>query len=431
MLALPVLAVLTYRLARHWVGPVVAALTVALLLGNRAVLLFSTELAPYTVEAACTPAVLLLWLGARAPGVTPRGRWLRYGGLALLALLATPAAFLLAPLLLADLVAAARRRDLASLAPSVLVGLVTSWHVLLYAGRQRVPKLGQYWDETFLPRDPGGLLRGVWHGLASYVPKALTGGTSDRASARGDEVGMSAELRWLIATAMVALLVAGVVAATRERSVRPLPLVLFGALLAQVAASVLEMWPFTFNRVNTFLLPVAYVLGAVGASRLTRALWPERGYEIAVVLCLAAYGMFAVATWRQVAVVRERAPAAVFGQELREYADVVRARGGPGDVVLVVHPLAEKGWRYYMRYRDGGREVAPSRTFVVDRAGLDEAALRSFLAAHPDARRVYVVGLLGTKPVTLRGVFDAAEAHGFAQGETLRGATASLRVLTR
>ncbi len=432
LVALPVLGVVTYRLARRWVNPIAALLAAGALLANRMVLTFATELAPYTVEAACTAGVVLLWVGARDEGRSPAGRWWRYGVIALLALVATPVAFVLGPLLLVDLARAVRDRDPASLAPSVVAGLVTLLHLVLYVGRQSAQTRGDYWADAFVPRD-GGLLGAVWAGLASYVPRAVTSGTAHQPSRPDGEVVLDPGVRGALVVALLALLVAGVVAAVRDARVRPLAVALFGCLLAQVVASSARFWPYGFSRVNTFLLPLAYVLAAAGVVHVARALWPDRGHDMVVVAGVAAFALVAGVSWQQVATVRREAAQPAFGDDLGGLVDQVRERAVAGDVAVIVHSMAEKGFRYYMAHplRAGGTPIAPERTLTLDGAAPDTGALRAFLDANSGARHVYLVAFRGTRPAAIGAVLSVSAERSYVETAVFRGHAGGIRELTR
>ena len=78
---------------------------------------------------------------------------------------------------------------------------------------------------------------------------------------------------------LVVLLAAGVVAAVRDAAGRALVTAVGGALLLELAASAARRWPFGLIRVNIFVLPLLYILGAIGAVWLARALIGEPGAD--------------------------------------------------------------------------------------------------------------------------------------------------------
>jgi hypothetical protein len=413
VVSLPVLAYLAYLLARRFLGPLGSGLTVALLLVNRMVLTFAAELAPYTVEAACTVGVLLCWLAAR--DATPRGRTWRYAVMAALALVATPVVFVLAPLLAFDVVAAARGRQWSRLAAPVATGVVALAHLAFYVGRQTNQAHAPYWRDFFVPHSPGGAVAFTVRRLAGWVPRALTGGTAHFPVVPDGEIALASPARVALTVVVAAALAAGLVTALRERRLRPLALALLGALAGQWVASYGSYWPFGFTRVNTFLLPLLYLLAAVGAARLG-ALVPRAA---AVVAGAVAFALVAFVGARQVATVRAEAGRPAFASTLPDLVAIARERAAPGDEAVLVHPMAEKGWAYYTRFRGGG--IPAARTLVLQPSGADVAGLGPFLAAHP--AHVYVMVLQGVGAATVRGVEEALVAGGYARTGLWRAAS--------
>lgn len=406
--SLPALAVLTYRLGRHWLGVTASVLTVVALLLNRMVLTFATELAPYTVEAACAVAIVLLWLGERR-------RPLRYAAMAALALVATPAVFVLAPLLATDLVRAIRSRQWVPLVAPVATGVVALLHLALYVARQAEQADGHYWQDFFVPRSaaaPGA----VWRGLASYVPRAVTGGTSHFPLVLDGELTMPAGLRVALIVAMTIALLLGLVLGLRDPATRILPVALLGMLAAQVVAALAGYWPFGFTRVNTFLLPFGYLLAAAGAARLPR---PSALRVPAALAGAAAYVLVLSVGTRQAGIVRRELDHPAFGARLGELADVVRHRADPADVVVLVHPMTEKGWAYYTHQRDGGSgvRITADRTLVLNGSEPDPGVVTVFATAHPDAVHVWLVALTGSRPATVDEAAKALAALGYTQAE--------------
>jgi hypothetical protein len=430
LVSLPVLAVLTYVLCRRWLGVLASVLTTLAVLVNRMVLTFAAELAPYTIEAACSVGALLLWLSARE--AAPRGRWWRYGVLAVLMLVATPVVLVVAGLFLLDLLRAWRTRQWAYVLPAVAAGLVGLLHVATYVGKQQSQVHGPYWQSMFLPRSPGGFVRGVWRGLANYVPNALTGGTAHFPVVPDGEVWFPAALRLVLMVAMVVGVVAGFVFGFRDREVRPLPVAVAVCIAAQAVASVAHRWPFAYTRVQTFLLPLAYVLVAVGVTRLggaLRARVPWRGVAAAGV---AAYAVVLAVGVQQVRVVRAEGQRPAYGTRLPALVSRVRAAAAPTDVVVLHHEMTPKGWAFYMDNASGGVRLGPDRTVTLDATVVRTEPLVALLDAHPEATRVWTVGLTGTHPRTVRAVHQVLAARGWTEtGYWREEATGGLREFRR
>jgi hypothetical protein len=406
--SLPALAVLTYLLGRRWLGVTASVLTVVALLLNRMVLTFATELAPYTVEAACAVAIVLLWLGER------HRPW-RYAAIAALSVIATPAVFVLAPLLATDLVRAVRAREWRPLVAPVATGAVALLHLAVYVTRQSAQAGGDYWQNFYVPHSPAGAASAVWRGLAGYVPRALTGGTSHFPLVPDGELTMPGGLRVVLVVAMTAVLLLGLVLGLRDPAARVLPVTLLGMLGAEVVAALAGYWPFGFTRVNTFLLPFGYLLAALGATRL-----PRRAVRVPAVLAgAAAYVLVLSVGVRQAGIVRRELDRPAFGARLGVLADVVRHRAGPADAVVLVHPMTEKGWAYYTRQRagTGGVRIPAGRTLVVSGSDPDPDAVTAFVGAHPDAVHVWLVALTGSRPSTVAEAAKALAALGYTQRE--------------
>jgi hypothetical protein len=414
LVSLPILGVLTYRLCRRWTGAVAALLAALALLGSRMTLTFGAELAPYTVEAACVAGALLLWFGAQdRRWCSPLERWARYAGIAALLLLATPLALVMAPLFVVDVVRAVRHRSPSWALPAVAAGLAGLVHLVAYVNIQTSQVHGPYWQDTFLRGD--SLLADLWRGLATWVPNALTGGTGHFPNVPDGEVPFPSWARAALAVLMVVALLAGVVAAARDREARWLVVALGGCLVAQAAASLAHRWPFTFTRVNTFLLPVAYVLVATGMSRAGRFLRrrPAPLRATALAAGLAAYGLVLAVGYRQVATVEAEGRRPAYGTGLPRLVEQVRLRAGSGDVVVLHHEMTTKGWELYMARAGAGPTVPRGRTVTLHSSEVDVLPLLRFLDAHPDAPRVYVVGLTGTHREPVRAVQQVLRQRGY------------------
>jgi hypothetical protein len=418
-LTTPALAWAGYLLARRWLGVGASLLTMVALLANVMVMTYSTQLAPFDLEAACVTAVLLLWLQAGDPGRPTRGRWIRYLAMGTLATFATPVIFLLGPLLVTDLVRGGRRRHWQELGPTVAAGALAVAHLGFYIGQQTGQTQGQYWNDFFLPHGSLGQALGfLGRQLASWVPGALTGQTAYLPSVPEGTLALGRVPAMLLCGVLLVALASGVWFATADPRLRVLPIAVGGCLALQALASALRLWPFGLARVNTFLLPLGYLLGAIGLHRLLswlRRLGARRAWRpvilaataVAVTLASAGYLDMLVVGARQLDAIRADARGPAFASGMPQLVAATRNNAGDGDLAVVVHPMAAKGWDYYMRFHHsddprlaGAPRIGPDRTLLLSSRPnqQDRQRLRTFLADHPTAKRVFVMILWGTRP---------------------------------
>jgi hypothetical protein len=429
VLALPALAWATWRVARHWLGMVASAVIAAAVLASGPVVLLATELKPFTTEALCCVAGLLLWLEASDPHRHPTLlRTALYVGIGLCAVVATPLVFVIAPLLAVDIARGLWHRDelLQRAGPAMLAGGLALAHLAWFI----LPQLGNanvhYWDANFLPGR--GQLGFVASQLGTFVPEV---------------VSYHRPLPPGVNHAVTALLVVGLASGTAfavtDRLAWPLPVALAGALTIQLVASALHLWPFGFVRVNVFLVPLFYLLAGFGVARLAgfvqtlarhgRPATRTMGVAaLAVVLTGAAVGCWGVARASAAAI----APAhrqqlgSAWGDGMRALVGQARDQAGPRDLSIVAGRMGVKGWSYYMWHYEGWSSetsrasgpIPPDRTLMGDPP--DRPSVTAFLAAHPTASRVLVLTMTNAKRGWKAAITRPLRAAGYQQVRTSR-----------
>jgi hypothetical protein len=409
-----VLAIATYAVARRFVGVVAAALTAGALVANGFLAPYIPQIKQYPAEMALTMVALLLWLQAGDPG---RSRWDqagRYLGVLLCLLTSIATAFVVAPLLALDLARVVRgRRMLPRALMALVTGAVALAHLVVFVLPQnKAAGPGSYWELTFMPTSSlGAATEFVVRQAQSFVPGLVT---------HPGAIVAASPARWITALVLVGLAATTAVALV-DRRVRPLLVALGGALLLQLVASGLRLWPFGLVRVNLFLIPLLYLIVGIGAARtlallarasIGRGPWrrPLWGRPLTGVCALALAGLVAVggsagvrastAQLNSVGVTPGKPGWSVgltgWGEGLRGFVERTRLQAGPNDVVVVVRRMGFKGWSYYMWSYTGwpasvaGRPpVDQRRTLMMD--AVDEGRLRAFLAEHHNAERVFVV----------------------------------------
>jgi hypothetical protein len=208
---------------------------------------------------------------------------------------------------------------------------------------------------------------------------------------------------------------------------------LAGALGLQLVAASIRLWAFGALRINLFLIPLVYLLAAVGASRLVQLLarWPRSALPpaarraaaagSAVLLGVGVAGLLVAGAF-DAAGIRQLRRQSLSGnpyEGIRELVLAARPYADTGDVVVFAqHPVYKnfKGWAYYAgAYRGwppGARPTAPppARSLQVERH--DPGQVRRFLAAHADAGHVLSVTMANAHPGTAESVALALRAAG-------------------
>jgi hypothetical protein len=476
VLAFLALGPVTYALTRRFLGPVASFLVAAATIANAGMLTYGLQLKPFTLEALGAELALLLWFEADGPDASLGERLICYAGIGLCAVFGTATAFVVGPLLLVDLVRFVRGSGLVRLVPPALAGAITLAHLVGFVMVQTNQSNSSYWNGYFMPGGTfGDKLDFVLRSLGSYVPGIVVGEVSvghpeiTRTFAFGPTaVGMFVPF-------LVIALVLGALTALRSRPGRVLLSVVLLALLGQLVAASMRLWPFGFARTNLYLVPFAYVLAGIGVARtvaavrrlsqrqrelnswlaapplarqLARRLWklwlgapsllrpliaPARvrwllsrsWLHVPAVAALGVVAFVALVNLvsidqvsvRQAQLVELQSRPVPFGAELRLLVHDLRMRDTRDDLVVHLSPMTVKGWDYYMRFYQGyGPEVryppiGPSRTILP----ADPNQLYRFLNAWPGARDVHVVIQQGQSQEEVKAMFPVIQHFGFRE----------------
>ena len=194
----------------------------------------------------------------------------------------------------------------------------------------------------------------------------------------------------------------------REAAGRSLVVAAGGAVLLELIASVAHRWPFGMQRVSVFLLPLLYILMAIGAVRLARLAaghvparlvwWRYAALGIGAVALAVAGATAGVATSRALAQTIQLQYQPAPGSGYQAAAARARTLAAPGDVVVIESGEAWYGdaWLYYMdKYQGWTGAVAArppipaARTLAV--FYVTPRAVARFLAAHPGSPEVFLL----------------------------------------
>ncbi len=428
ILALPVTTLLTYALARWWLGRPAAAIIAAAVTVNGSLIVYGMQLKSYLPEAACAAAVVLLWLRARRAAEDGRSPLPAQAGLLICGITSLSALLLLAPLLLIDLGAALAvlrpagrgagrrttpwRRDPAArrLPGAVAVGVAALAHLTFFVLPQSYLTKTPYWAGFFLHRATG------WHQLrtagADLASRSLTDALLRPDGQYGSPfVGsklLTPSAGWVVLALTIGLVVAwsaGLVGAARSRDGRALVAAILGAIALVVVGGALKQWPAGWVRANLFLLPPLYVLAGVGARSLVRAARAPGGAVgtlLGVVVTVAALGFAGLAVTvgiGRVDEVRTTAHDPLLLGDLSQLVAVQKAQAHPGDVQIVVSWRKDleqwyKPQQYYAFYADetrAGTAVTNNDTLLLPPGGAFGDPIKAFLAARPHAGAVFLV----------------------------------------
>jgi hypothetical protein len=484
VLAFLALGPVTYALTRRFLGPVASSLVAAATVANSGMLTYGLQLKPFTLEALGAELALLLWFAADEPDASLGERLTCYAGIGLCTVFGTATAFVVGPLLLIDLVRYARGSGLVRLVPPVLAGAITLAHLVGFVLVQTRQSDSSYWNGYFVPGGGfGDKLDFVVRGLGSYVPGMVVGGHPE--ITRRFAFGPTAA--GMFVPFLVIALVLGVLTALRSRHGRVLLSLVALALVGQLAAASMRLWPFGFARTNLYLVPFAYLLAGIGvartvaavrrlsqrqrelsswlaapplARRLARRLWelwlgapsllrpllaPARvrwllsrsWLHLPAVAALGVVALVAVVNLvsidqvsvRQAQLVELQSRPVPFGGELRLLVHDLRMRDTRDDLVVHFSPMTVKGWDYYMRFYQGyGPEVryppiGPSRTVLP----ADPNQLYRFLNAWPRAHDLHVVIQQGQSQAEVKAMFPVIQQFGFR--ESFREASGATSVI--
>jgi hypothetical protein len=421
---LPLLGVATYLLGRRWLGRVVSFCAAALLLANGWIVSYALQLKSYSYEGLFAVAAVGVYLLAQ------RTTWRRaqlmglYGALGLTCVFSLPNLLVVGPLLALDLVRTIRGRDQGAwrVAGAALAGAIALVHYVAFVSPQaRVAGTG-FFTANYAPHAIGPFLRFAAAGFGSYVPSMVIGIAGGAVNAAPSYPPPAAANGVLIAV-IVILLAAGVAAAVRDAAGRALVTAAGGAVLLELAASTVRRWPFGLIRVNIFVLPLLYILGAIGAVWLARALislWGADGTRpvrahwwrtvaavvagAAVIVAAAGVGL---STARTFAATSRLAVAPTWFGATRAAVAQARLAGAPDDLVIIraersPHDWYAGPWLYYMdKYRGWTGAVAArppipaANTLAV--SYVTPRAVARFLAAHPGSPEIFLLEYLNPR----------------------------------
>ncbi|WP_230204974.1 glycosyltransferase family 39 protein [Parafrankia elaeagni] len=458
------LAAATWLLARRLTGRGAAAGAVLAVTLAGTVVDLASQVKPYTLDAACAVAVVLVWM---SDPPSTRGLLARRIAAGLLAVLSLPVLFLIVPLFVHDAARplwAHRRqpgrralrtagRAAACAAPAVVVA---GLHALLFVTHQSSQRASTFWDDHFLAgRGPLDAARFLLDQLAATAAGAPPGIDRYDPNLVHPLTDSSEALVVALGVAVTISFVAGAVTLGRRRDGRVLLVATAGAELMILAASAWRYWPFGAVRPNTFLVPLLTVVAAVGASTLACSVPARvRGMADPVVLVLvpvllltAAVPVAAATGLRPLWEERtDRRPIDLMVDATATARDLYR----PGDLVLVGGRLARAGWLYGTRLsQDGavssGARSASARGAAGARRPRIPVSATVFLTAIGDGgvgqaldlrapgpgSRVLLFVLAYDRRGTARAL-DEARAAGWCPAETHDfELTGTLRVLTR
>ena len=416
--ALPLLGVATYLLGRRWLGPMVSFCAAALLLANGWIVNYALQLKSYSYEGLFAVAAVGVYLLAQ------RTTWHRaqliglYAALGLTCVFSLPNLLVAVPLLALDLVRTLRGRDQGAwrVAGAALAGAIALVHYVAFVSPQAGVASTGFFTANYAPHAFLPFLRFAAAGFGSYVPSMVTGIAGGAANAAPTYPPPPAANGVLIAVTVI-LLAAGLVAAVRDAAGRALVTAAGGAVLLELAASTVRRWPFGLIRVNIFVLPLLYILCAIGAVWLARALIGPRGADGtrpvtaqwwravaamvaggAVIVAAAGAG---VSTARTFAATSRLAVAPTWWGATRAAVAEARTAGAPGALVIIRADRTPPDWYaapwlYYMDNYQGWTGAVAARPPIPAANTLavvyvTPRAVTRFLAAHPDSPEVFLL----------------------------------------
>ncbi len=416
--AYPVLGIVTYLLAKKWLSRPVSFCVAALLMVNPWIVNNALQLKSYSYEGILSVATIALILLVRRTTWRPVPLLLLYVALGLTAVFSLPNVFILGPLLVLDLVHTIRSRDRTWLriAGEAVAGLIALAHFVFFVRPQAGVAATSFWIHYYAPRHPGPFVHFALQKLVAFDPLMVTGVVGVQNNLPKYKLPLVGHE--LLAVGILVLLAAGVWAAVREATARTLVVALGGALVLELIASPLRRWPFGMTRVNLFMLPLFYILCAIGAVWLARAVLGRLGRlrqrdqlswwrvpAFAAFAALLAVIVVSGGTATARALEESHAVQAVPAKFSEVKVAVARARrlAAPGDLVIIRtsrHPTAwyAEGWLYYMESYQGYPasiarlpRIPASDTDPVFR--VTPGLVGAFLKAHPDSRAIFLVEL--------------------------------------
>jgi hypothetical protein len=415
--ALPLLGIATYLLARRWLGATASFCIAALLLANGWIVNYALQLKSYSYEGLIAVVTIALYLIIRRSTWRPAQLVGLFAVLGLTCVFSLPNLFVVGPLLALELVRALRDRHQAILrvAGAALAAAIALVHYVAFVAPQSAVAGTPFFVANYAPHRLVPFARFVARGLGSYVPSMLVG-IEGGAANKAPKYPLPPIFYGLLVVVILLLLAAGVVVAFRDPAGRALITAITGALLLELLASVVHRWPFGLLRVNIFVLPLLYVLAGIGAAWLGRALfvalraaWKQPNVTLpraAVLLAASAVVVVsvaatAVATAGTLAGTRRLEGRPTWFGAVRSAVAEARQTGSPGDVTIIradrISPDWYAGpWLYYMENYQGFPPTVASRppipasnTLAVNT--VTTSVIAPFLAKHPDSRVIFLL----------------------------------------
>ena len=430
-----VMAIATFALARRWMGSGLSTFIAALVMLNSGLLYYAIQFKPFVADAAGTVVAVAALMWAR----TARSTRQRVAGFVLASLAlttATPAVFVVVPLLAYLLLGWFRegRKDRVLLIGCLATLLVGAVHLRFFVMRQNTLSSSNYWNANFAPHSS---ISALWHFVGkqtqTYVPGFLTS-TYLKSKAGGYPVQLTHGWNTAVAASLWLLLALGAYHAAKSGPGRMLLIGVAASFPITLVASWLRLWPYGFVRTNYYIVPLLYVLcaigfvravtAAMGAARRSGQPWQEgaapgprpriggpwftrhgpRAAAVAVgaAASLAALVAALVAGSMAVGVLRggtQPSPLA-YGRTIESAVDDVRANANATTAVVVAGPMAYRGWQYYMFFKSGmpGVEVPQDRTEFVRHGDPRLGRLR---ADHPGITSVFYYMPMGSTGASL------------------------------
>jgi 4-amino-4-deoxy-L-arabinose transferase-like glycosyltransferase len=411
-LTLPAVGVATYLLARRWLGAWVSGSAAMLLLVNGWVVNNALQLKSYTYEALFSIAAVGLYLLIRREGRHPAALLGVYVALGLTCVFSVPNLFVVTPLLALDLAVSIRHRrqlPVHVVGEAVAIGLALGNYAVFLRPQSAVSNTA-YWVQEYAPHRLDAFVRFTAQGVASFFPGMVTGvaGVTNATPA----YALPAPAHDLVAVVLAVLLIAGIVAAVHDAAGRSLVVAAGGAVLLELIASVVHRWPFGMQRVSVFLLPLLYILMAIGAVRLARlaaghvpgrlAWWRYAALGVGAAVLTAAAAAAGVATSRALSQTTQLQYQPAVGSGYRAAVAQARPLATAGDLVVISSDEAWYGdaWLYYMdSYRGYPPRIAAGAAIPADNTisavYVTPATVDAFFRAHPHGPAVFLLELSG------------------------------------
>jgi hypothetical protein len=431
VLRLPVVAAfvalgpLTYAVGRRWLSAPMSFAAAGLVVLNGPIFDYAVQLKPFTLDCLASMGALWLWLLARERSPRWAARLLLYMGIAACSLLAVAATFTVSFLLILEMVDFLRTRGWAwsRLVAPVTAGAVSVAHLILFVLPQNSVTGHGDWQEFYPPHGSvTGAAAFVVKQLASFVPGMVTQLPHYVPSPAQPVLPLGSGMRPLLTVFLLVVLGAGIIEVLAEGRARVLAGLLVWCLAVELVASALHLWPFGLARVNYFLLPLAYLLGAVGVAYVLRMARRTQQRYLAgalAVVTLAGCVALLITARAQMVQARRTAHGPVYQLHTAEMVAWTRLRASPNDVVVFYNGSGAKGWAYYMRFYQGydpvtnaATRIGPARTLVLPGAA-DEQPLRELLQRDRTVGDVFLVLPINARRERLAALKQLLAANGY------------------